>query len=257
MTPNAYCSIPLLCCMGKVVEEVVAEWLAKEAERRRLHSDGQYGSRKRRLAIDMAAIIVNWTPAAWREGHIVGVLLIDIMVVFPSIWRGRMIHTMRGKGINGVLIRWMASFLTAWTSVSNGSGWPASGPGLHRKNGSVRFQNHPKARLAGSWWAKPRPVPVNLRILPGPARPVGSDLRFCVSGFLFIVTFRNLTANRKIVTLVRDCSFRVNWLPLYLKMIQTCSLSHLENECQWCVNNYWYWILVIYKATAYKHSIMR
>jgi hypothetical protein len=25
MTPNAYCSIPLLCCMGKVVEEVVAE----------------------------------------------------------------------------------------------------------------------------------------------------------------------------------------------------------------------------------------
>jgi len=35
----------LLSCMGKVIETVVAEQLAREAERRGLLSDGQFGSR--------------------------------------------------------------------------------------------------------------------------------------------------------------------------------------------------------------------
>ena len=69
------------------------------------------------------------------------------------------------------------------TSVSNGAGWPAIGPGSDRKNGLVQFQHHPKTRPFASWWAKPRPVPVNPRVLPGSARPIGSNLRFCVLGF--------------------------------------------------------------------------
>ena len=69
-----------------------------------------------------------------------------------------------------------------------------------------------------------------------------------------MVAFRYLTANCPILTLVHDCSFQIHLLPFYLKIIQTCSLSHLENECQWRVNDFWYWILVIYKVTAYKTS---
>jgi hypothetical protein len=62
-------SVLVLSCVGKVVEIVVEERRAEVAERRGLLSDGQYGSRNRRLAIDAAAIMVNNAHAAWREGH--------------------------------------------------------------------------------------------------------------------------------------------------------------------------------------------
>jgi hypothetical protein len=44
--------------MGKVVEKVVAELLAEEVGRRELLSVGQYKSRKRRSAVETAAIMV-------------------------------------------------------------------------------------------------------------------------------------------------------------------------------------------------------
>jgi len=68
-------------------------------------------------------------------------------------------------------------------SVSNGSGEPASGPGLARKNGSVQFQNRPEIWPTESWRAKPGPVPINPHVLPGLAGPVSSNVRFCISGF--------------------------------------------------------------------------
>jgi len=83
----------------------------------------------------------------------------------------------------------------------------ATGPGLDRKNGSVWFQTRPKTRPTDSWRAKPGPVPVNLRASQGLARPVRSNLRFCVSGFTFMVAFRYATANRKVLTLVCRGSF--------------------------------------------------
>ena len=42
--------------MGKVVEKVVAELLSEDVERKGLLNDGQHGSRKRRSAIDAAAM---------------------------------------------------------------------------------------------------------------------------------------------------------------------------------------------------------
>jgi hypothetical protein len=102
---KAYRSISLLSCMGKVIEKVVAELLAEEAERRGLLSDGQFGSRKRRSPIDTVAIMVDRAHAAWRQGSVAGVLLMDIKAAFPSVGRGRLVHTMKGKGIDGDFIR--------------------------------------------------------------------------------------------------------------------------------------------------------
>ena len=142
---NAYRSISLLSCMGMVIETVVTELQAKEAERNGLLSDGQCGSRKRQLAIDAAAIhvgaikaaairaaainpaainpaainaaalMVDRSHAAWREGRGAGVLLKDIKEAFPSVGRGRLVHTIQGKGINGDLIQWTASILSEQT----------------------------------------------------------------------------------------------------------------------------------------------
>jgi len=98
--------------MGKVVEKVVAELLAGEADRRGLLSDGQNGRRQRRSAIDAAAIMVDRAHMVRRNGQISGVLLMDSKAAFPSVGRGRLIHTMRDKWMNGDIRRWRASFLT-------------------------------------------------------------------------------------------------------------------------------------------------
>jgi len=85
---KAYRSILLLSCMGKVVEKVATELRSEEAARRGLLSDGQFGSRNGRSAIDAAAIMVDRVHAAWTNGHITGVLLMDIKAAFPTLAKG-------------------------------------------------------------------------------------------------------------------------------------------------------------------------
>jgi len=97
-------SISLLSCIGKVVKKVVADLLSEEAERRRLLSDGQFGSRKGRSAIDAAALMVDRAHAAWMNGHITGVLLMDIKAAFPSVAKGRLVNLMNVRQMDGVLI---------------------------------------------------------------------------------------------------------------------------------------------------------
>jgi hypothetical protein len=101
--------------MGIVFEQVVAELLAEEPERTGQLRNGQYGSRKMQSAMDAAAIMIDRDHAPWRLSLIAGVLLMDIKAAFPSIGRGRLIHTMSGKRMDGDLKRWMASILTKGT----------------------------------------------------------------------------------------------------------------------------------------------
>jgi len=67
---------------------VAAERLAEEAERQGLLSDGQSANRKSRSAINAAAIMVDRAQAAWRDGGIASVLLMDIKAAFPSVVKG-------------------------------------------------------------------------------------------------------------------------------------------------------------------------
>jgi len=97
--------------MGKAVERHVAELLSAEAERRGLLSDGQFSNRKGRSVIHPAAIRVDRAHAAWTDGNITGVLLMDIKAAFPSIAKGRLVNGMKAKHIDGDLIRWTESFL--------------------------------------------------------------------------------------------------------------------------------------------------
>jgi hypothetical protein len=102
---TAYSSISLLHCRRNGVEKGVAEQLAEDAERRGLLNDGQYGSIKRWSAMDAAALMVDRAQTEWREGHIPGDRLMDMKSAFPSIGRGRPLHRMRGKWMDGDLIQ--------------------------------------------------------------------------------------------------------------------------------------------------------
>ena len=122
-------------------------------------------------------------------------------------------------------------------SVGNWCGKPASGPGWDRENGSVQFQPCPKTRPSDSWRAKPWPRRINPRVLPGLATPVGSNLRFRVSGFTHMVAFRYDTIHREILTLLGHSSFSMYWPPKWSKPIDTHALEHPGNVCQRRVND--------------------
>jgi len=109
---KAYRSILLLSSIGKVVENIVAELLSEEAEERGHRSDGQFGSRKGRSGIDAAAFMVNRAHTAWKNGHITGVLLIDIKAAFPSVAKGRLVNLIEARQMDGDLIRWTESILS-------------------------------------------------------------------------------------------------------------------------------------------------
>lgn len=71
--------------MEKVVKTAVTELLSKEAKRSELIIERQFGCKQRRSAIDAPAIIVDRTNAAWKNGHITGMLCIEIKAAFPSL----------------------------------------------------------------------------------------------------------------------------------------------------------------------------
>jgi len=85
-------SISLVSCMGKVVENVVAELLSEEAESRGLPSDRQLGSREGRSALCAVAIMFDQAHAARNDGHITGMLVIDIYAAFSSMPKGRLVN---------------------------------------------------------------------------------------------------------------------------------------------------------------------
>jgi hypothetical protein len=83
--------------MGNLVEKVLAELLSEDVERKGLLNDSQFGSRKRRSAIDAVAIMIDRAHNAWLHGNIVGILLMDINAAFPSVAQGRLVNAMKEK----------------------------------------------------------------------------------------------------------------------------------------------------------------
>jgi len=80
-------------------------------------------------------------------------------------------------------------------NVSNGSVYPTSGPGLDPIKGSVQCLTRPETRPADCWRATTGPVPFSQQGLLGSVRLISSIVRFCVSGFTFMVPFRYGTIN--------------------------------------------------------------
>lgn len=73
-----YRKIPLLSWLNQAIKNVVAELLPNEDERRAVLSNCEFGSRKKGLAIDAAAILVDIVHSELNEANITRVLLMDI-----------------------------------------------------------------------------------------------------------------------------------------------------------------------------------
>jgi hypothetical protein len=110
---------------------------------------------------------------------------------------------------------------------------------LDPKNGLFLLQPLSKTQPAGSLIAKPGPVPVNLRVPPGFAIPVGSNILFRVSGFTFMVAFRYATVNLKILKLVHHGSFSTYQQPGCANQEYSRAQPYHENELQLSVKDFW------------------
>jgi hypothetical protein len=71
---------------------MVPELLVHEVERKRMLSDGQYGSRRRRSPMNVVAIMVVSAHVVWIQGNIAALLLMDLRAALPNVGRGRLFH---------------------------------------------------------------------------------------------------------------------------------------------------------------------
>lgn len=109
---KAYRVISLLKCLGKVVEKLVAELITDFAESQGLFHEGQFGGRRRRSAIDAVACLIGEIEHAWGEGRIGACLFMDIKGAFDHVVRSKLIGGLQATGMDGDLIRWVASFMS-------------------------------------------------------------------------------------------------------------------------------------------------
>jgi hypothetical protein len=56
--------------------------------------------------------MVDRAHAAWTNGHITGVLLMDIKAAFPRVAKGRLLNLMKVRQMDGDLIQWTESYLS-------------------------------------------------------------------------------------------------------------------------------------------------
>jgi hypothetical protein len=56
--------------------------------------------------------MVDRAHAAWTNGHITGMLLMDIKATFPTVANRRLVNFMKVRQMDGDLIRWAESFLS-------------------------------------------------------------------------------------------------------------------------------------------------
>jgi len=59
--------------------------------------------------------MVDIAHAAWKNGHIPDLLLMDIKAAFPSMPKGGLVNLMKVRKMDRDLIRWTESFLSAGT----------------------------------------------------------------------------------------------------------------------------------------------
>jgi len=48
--------------------------------------------------------MIDRAQAAWTDGHITGLLFMDIMAAFPSVAKGRLVNLLKVRELDGNLI---------------------------------------------------------------------------------------------------------------------------------------------------------
>ena len=97
--------ISLLNCLGKVIEKLAADAIARHCEENRTLHQGQMGSRRHRSAIDAVACLIHDVHQGWKEKLLSGALFIDVRGAFDHVDPARLVKRLGDIGIDRDLIR--------------------------------------------------------------------------------------------------------------------------------------------------------
>lgn len=109
---KAYRVISLLNCLGKVVERVVASWIASYCEAKEVFHCGQFGSRKARGTSDAVSRLVATVEEAWGRKQMALALLLDVKGAYDRVNKRQLLLRMIEVGIAGNIVRWVESFMS-------------------------------------------------------------------------------------------------------------------------------------------------
>ena len=109
--PRAYRLIQLLECLGKILEKIIARWLAYLDGKQNLIPSTQFEGLPNCSTSDVILTFVNDIQAAWTHGKVTTALTFDIKGYFDFVNHNRLINILQTKWIPLPMVQWTASFL--------------------------------------------------------------------------------------------------------------------------------------------------
>lgn len=122
-----YRPISLTCVCCRVMERIIKDRMLTFLLSAKLISPHQHGFLSRRSTCSQLLDCVNDWSIALSSGSPVDVVYIDFSKAFDSVCHAKLIHKLRGYGIDGYLILWLQAFLSNRTQqVCVGDSFSAS-----------------------------------------------------------------------------------------------------------------------------------
>ncbi|MBW0483863.1 hypothetical protein O181_023578 [Austropuccinia psidii MF-1] len=116
MDPNTYQSIALLNTQVKLFEKIINDRLTYWAERSNTPHPGHVGGRLGKSINDAFTMLSTWIHQKWREKKILLGLFLAVKSAYPTVYKERIIHSLRQKNCPTYLYLIIKSFLTKKTT---------------------------------------------------------------------------------------------------------------------------------------------
>ena len=111
-TTDSYRPITLLQCIGKLMENMVAERLKYIAESEKLLPDTQHGFRCKRSTIDPVLGLEKEIRMGLVKKQVTVAVFFDLKAAFDSVDHTHLLYAMAEKGIHGCMLSWIEDFLS-------------------------------------------------------------------------------------------------------------------------------------------------
>ena len=108
---GAWRPISLLSCVGKVIEALIGDRLADKVEAAGLLPEGQMGNRRQRSTELAIRVVTETVHTSWKLGGTASLLQLDLKGAFDTVNHNLLLDTLRGKGLQPWVIRWLRSYL--------------------------------------------------------------------------------------------------------------------------------------------------
>ena len=109
--PTKYRPISLLSIISKVMESAVSKQLQNHLLTNKLISSRQFGFRPHHSTADLLTILAQTWNASLDRSEEVCIVACDIQGAFDRVWHNGLLAKLRSKGVSGMLLKWLQSYL--------------------------------------------------------------------------------------------------------------------------------------------------